>query len=193
MVQRNLVLEGKYVLVEEVQPKHFEKIIEWRNNPENNRYLNQPYKLTMELQEKWYEKYLEDLTQGLFVVIDKKTNKPFATIGYTDFDIEEKVLISGRLLVGEFEYRGGKEWKEATLMVFDYYNKVLGVNVIYAHIVKENIASIRWHKKWGFSKNTINIKFPDELIVNGMEQIEFYKEYRCVGYDNIGIHGAVGI
>lgn len=177
MRKRNIIIEGQRVIVEEIQRKYFGKIIEWRNNPDFNKYLNQPYKLTMELQEKWYEKYLEDLTQGLFVVIDKKTNKPFATIGYTDFDIEEKVLISGRLLVGEIEYRGSKEWQEATQMVFDYYNKVLGVNVIYAHIVKENIASIKWHAKQGFSKNTIHIKFPDELIVNGMEQIEFSKKY----------------
>ena len=130
----------------------------------------------MELQKNWYERYLNDPSQGLFMVIDKKTNTPFATMGYTDYDSQEKVLISGRLLVGEIEYRGSKEWQEATQVVFDYYNQVLGVNVIYAHIVKENIASIRWHKKWGFSKNTLYIKFPGELIVNGMEQIELYKE-----------------
>ena len=76
IVERNLVIEGKYVRLEEVCPKYFPKVIEWRNNPENNRFLNQPFKLTMELQQKWYEeKYLNDLTQGLFIIIDKEKIK----------------------------------------------------------------------------------------------------------------------
>ena len=50
---RNLRLDGKYVYLEEVQPKYFPCIIEWRNNPDNNKFLNQPFKLTMELQTKW--------------------------------------------------------------------------------------------------------------------------------------------
>ena len=86
MNNRSVRLLGDLVIVQEVQPLYFDKIIEWRNNPEFNKFLNQPYKLTMELQKKWYKKYLNDFTQGLFVVIDKRTNKAFATIGYTNFD-----------------------------------------------------------------------------------------------------------
>jgi len=172
---RSIRIEGKYVIVEEVQPKHFEKIIEWRNNPEFNKYLNQPYKLTMELQKKWYERYLNDPSQGLFVVIDKKTNKPFATMGYTDYDSKEKALISGRLLVGEIEYRGSVEWQEATQIVFDYYYRILGVKIIYAHIVRENIASIKWHEKHGFSLNITKVQYPLELQVNGMVQSEYIR------------------
>ena len=175
MRDRWVLLEGKYVIVKEIEPQYFEKIIEWRNNPEFNKFLNQPYKLTMELQQKWYENYLKDLTQGLFVVLDKMTNKPFATIGYTDYDVDEKILISGRLLVGELEYRGSKEWLEGTQIVFDYFYQTLGVNTVYAHVVKENIASIKWHMKMGYKENVGLIKFPNELVVNGMEQKEFYK------------------
>ena len=110
---RNIVIEGKFVRLEEICPKYFSKLIEWRNNPDNNKFLNQPFKLTMELENKWYkEKYLNDMTQGLFVVIDKKKDKPFATIGYTDYDKNKKICIIGRLLVGEYNYRGSKYWKE---------------------------------------------------------------------------------
>ena len=96
-------------------------------------------------------------------------------MGYTDYNAEEKVLISGRLLVGDIKYRGSKEWQEATQTVFDYYDKILGVNVIYAHIVKENIASIRWHKKWGFCINVEKARYPMELRVNGMVQNEYIR------------------
>lgn len=175
MNDRNVRIEGNLVILEEVCPKHFVKIIEWRNNPEFNQFLNQPYTLTMELQQKWYEKYLTDHTQGLFVVIDKKSSQPFATIGYTDYDKDEKVLISGRLLVGNLKFRGSREWAEAVKQTFNYFHHTLGVNVIYSHVVKKNIPSKRWHEKWGFIQNTTEIKYPHELIVNGMEQDEYFK------------------
>lgn len=99
--------EGKYVRLEEVRPKYFPFIVEWRNNPNNNKFLNQPFVLTLDLQRKWYEeKYLNDSTQGLFVMIDNKDNKLFGTIGWTDYDMDSKECIGGRLLIGEREYRG---------------------------------------------------------------------------------------
>lgn len=50
-MRENIILEGKFVRLEEICPKYFAKVIEWRNNPENNRFLNQPFKLTMELEQ----------------------------------------------------------------------------------------------------------------------------------------------
>ena len=80
-------LEGKEVVLEEIEPRHFHYVIEWRNNKELNRYLNHPCDLTMETQTKWYEtRYLNDDTQGFFVMVDKRTEKAFGTFGYTDMD-----------------------------------------------------------------------------------------------------------
>lgn len=176
MNKGNIRLEGQYVYVEEVQPKYFPYIIEWRNNPENNRFLNQPFKLTMELQTKWYEeKYLKDDTQGLFVMVDKATGTPFGTLGWTDYDCKDESCVVGRLLVGNVKYRGSKEWIEATILFSDFVYYALNVKLTYAHVVKDNIASIKWHYKWGYLSNEHNIKFPKELLVNGMAQNEYIR------------------
>lgn len=175
---RNLRLEGKYVYLEEVQPKYFPYIMEWRNNPENNKFLNQPFKLTMELQTKWYEeKYLQDLTQGLFVIVDKQGDTPFGTIGWTDLDLKEKTCIGGRLLIGNRDYRGSIEWCEAVYLFNAFVYNKLNINDMYAHVVTDNIASLKWHDKWGFKTNSKNVKFPEELLVSGMQQIEFIRTY----------------
>ena len=175
-MQRNIILEGKFVRLEEIYPKYFSKVVEWRNNPENNKFLNQPFKLTMELEKKWYEeKYLNDMTQGLFIVIDKKNNEPFATIGYTDYDWQNKICITGRLLVGESEYKGSKAWQEGVMLFNNHIYNELDINKMYAYIIKENIASIKWHKKWGYTKSFTEFYFPNELYVNGMEQEEYYR------------------
>lgn len=174
-MQRNILIEGKYVIVEEISPKYFEKVIEWRNNPELNKFLNQPYKLTLELQQKWYEKYLKDRTQGLFVFIDKTNDKPFGTLGFTDYDDNEKIMIEGRALVGELEYRGTKELTEGYLLVNDYLYKKYDIATMYIHVVDQNKKVISLNKKWGYSLNQNKTRFPEELLVNGLIQSEYIR------------------
>jgi len=175
---RDLIIEGKYVRLEEVQPKHFPYIIEWRNNPEFNKYLNQPYKLTMESQTKWYEeKYLQDMTQGLFVLVDKEINTPFGTLGWTDYNVREKICIAGRALIGNVEYRGSLVSVEAYQLLFDYLYYGLDTQLHYIHVVNENRKVASLNKRWGFVPHYDNIRFPKELCVNGMTQTEYMRTF----------------
>ena len=168
-------LSGCMVKLEEVSAIYFPYIITWRNDPVNNRYLNQPFRLNMEKQRAWYEHYMADDAQGLLVVVDKEDNTPFATMGWTDHDVERHRCITGRLLVGDRRYRGSAHFAEATLLFADYVYDTLGVDVCYAHIVCENAASLRYHEKYGFHPNEGEMQFPEERIVNGMEQIEYLR------------------
>ena len=168
-------LSGCMVKLEEVSAIYFPYIITWRNDPVNNRYLNQPFRLDMEKQRAWYEHYMADDTQGLLVVVDKENDTPFATMGWTDHDVERHRCITGRLLVGDHRYRGSAHFAEATLLFADYVYDTLGVDVCYAHIVCENAASLRYHEKYGFHPNEGEMQFPEERIVNGMEQVEYLR------------------
>ena len=168
-------LSGCMVNLEEVSAIYFPYIITWRNDPVNNRYLNQPFRLDMEKQRAWYEHYMADDTQGLLVVVDKENDTPFATMGWTDHDVERHRCITGRLLVGDRRYRGSAHFAEATLLFADYVYDTLGVDVCYAHIVRENAASLRYHEKYGFHPNEGEMQFLEERIVNGMEQVEYLR------------------
>ena len=176
MEKRNIELTGRFVILKEIQPEFFKYIIEWRNNPELNRFLNQPFKLTMELQQKWYEEiYLNDMTQGLFVLIDKNNDVPFGTLGYTDYNANEKICVSGRALIGNSNYIGSKEFNEAVILLNDFLYNDLNIEVIYGHIAINNKKIISWNKKMGFKKNLNNIRFENELNVNGINQEEWYR------------------
>ena len=168
-------LDGQSVYLTEVAEEYFPYIIAWRNDTENNRYLNQPFRLTMDKQCAWYEHYHNDPTQGLLVVVDKKRNIPFATMGWTDYDRAQRLCITGRLLVGDRHYRGSVLFVEATVLFADYMYGAFGVDICYAHIVCDNIASVRYHEKYGFHRNDGISKFPEELIVNGMRQEEYVR------------------
>lgn len=170
-------LQGKYVYLKEVEPQFFPYIIAWRNNTDNRRYLNQPFELTLDLQKQWYEeKYLTDDSQGLFVLVDKENDEPFGTMGWTDYDKVGRICVGGRLLVGNLRYRGSLQWREATLLYNRFIYFDLEAMCIYAHVWDQNIASIKWHQKWGFRKSD-EIKYKNEIIVNGIIQTEFYRTY----------------
>ena len=169
-----LRLEGRAVILDEIQPKYFPYVIEWRNNPKLNRFLNQPFELTMELETNWYEKkYLHDNTQGFLVMIDKETMTPFGTTGWTDFDAEKRRLIGGRLILGNSHYANKPAFVEAFVILGDYLYDF--VDIQYGHVVKENRRAIRFNKFFGSVENKGEIQYPHELFVNGMEQIEFYR------------------
>ena len=121
-------LDGQSVYLTEVAEEYFPYIITWRNDPENNRYLNQPFRLTMDKQCAWYEQYRNDPTQGLLVIVDKKQNIPFATMGWIDYDREQRLCITGRLLVGDRRYRGSLLFVEATVLFADYMYGTFGID-----------------------------------------------------------------
>ncbi len=176
MIERSIILEGNFVRLEEVKPEFFEYIIEWRNKPDNNKFLNQPFKLTAELQNKWYEeKYMHDMTQGLLVMVDKSNDVPFGTIGWTDYNKNERICIAGRSLVGNLDYRASKEQTESYILLYDYLYYTLDVNVMYIHVVDDNKRVISLNKRWGFKENLAEIRFPDELNVQGMKQTEYLR------------------
>ena len=182
MLMRNkitepLKLEGISVVLDEIQPKHFSYVIKWRNDKDLNRYLNQPYVLTMENQTKWYEeKYLKDATQGFMVVVDKRTGEPFATMGWTDMNIEKNECILGRLILGNPAYNNSPAFLEAFFLLGDYVYNI--VDSTFIHVGEENRKALRLNKRFGFVPNIGEIHYPHELIVNGdsnRKQIELYR------------------
>ncbi len=168
-------LDGKRVYLAEVEERYFPYIIDWRNDPENNRFLNQPFVLTPEKQRAWYERYLADDAQGLLIMIAKDRDVPFGTIGWTHYDPAESVCITGRVLVGDRAYRGSKESTEAFLLHARFLFEELGVEINYIHAVRENERALRAYARMGYRENVGTIRFPEEMFVNGMHQKELFR------------------
>ena len=169
-----LLLEGQNVILHEITPEFFSYVVEWRNNPELNKFLNQTFTLTPELEKKWYEEiYLPDDTQEFFIMVDKENFKPFGTIGRTNIDLENKVCIYGRLLLGNSAYAMSPTFWESFFVLADH--SYSSVDVEYIHVAKENRKAMRLDRTLGFVPNEQGIKFPQECFVNGLNQQELYR------------------
>ena len=126
------------------------------------------------LEKKWYEEvYLNDPTQELCIIIDKQNMKPFGTTGHTDLDIEKKCCIGGRLLLGDESYANHPAFFESFFIGTDIIYET--IDIMYAHVVKQNKKALKLNKMLGFIPNTGEIQYPHELHRNGHDQVELYR------------------
>lgn len=169
-----LSLVGKKVTLEEIEPKFFPYVVSWRNNRELNKFLNQPQQLTIEGENAWYQKkYISDDTQGFMIFVDKENDIPFATIGWTDLDGENRCCILGRLILGNPEYRNHAGFLEGFFLLADYLYQF--VDVMYIHLAKDNRKAHRLNKMLGFVPNKGEMMYPQEYVVNNICQEEFLR------------------
>ena len=178
----NLELVGNKVILTEIVPEYFGDVVRWRNNKELNKFLNQPQKLTVESENVWYrQRYLQDDTQGFMIFVDKEKSIPFATIGWTDMDKVNRCCILGRLILGNPEYRNHPGCLEGFFLLSDYLYQF--VDVMYIHLAGDNRKAHRLNKMLGFVPNQGEMKYPQEAVVNNINQKEFLRTkdmYRTV-------------
>ena len=172
-----LRLEGISVVLDEIQPKYFPYVIKWRNDKQLNKFLNQPEDLTLESQTKWYkEHYLKDDAQGFMVMVDKKTNTPFGTLGWTEMDTEKRKCIMGRLILGNSEFKNAPAFLESFFVLSDYIYSF--VDTVYIQLDPNNKKACRLNKRFGFVPNKGIIQYPQALIVDSKPDCKQVEHYR---------------
>lgn len=110
-------------------------------------------------------------SQGFLIGIDKKSGKPFGTIGWEFLDEKNRRCAYGRLICSEPSYSFQLLDMQFTLSNFLYDR----VDNIFTHVVNENRSSMRYNRSVGFVENSGEIQYPDELHINGMELVEMYR------------------
>ena len=163
-----IVLDGVNIRLEEVEPKHFQDIIAWRNDPKLNEYLNQPFKLTLEMQERWYQDYLADETQTLFVLYNKVKSNYAGTYGITNYNSTKRQLVTGRLIVADNSLRGLLYEMEVVFSDYLYQR----ADTFYSHIMEANTKALRWNEAMGYRPNTGAAVFPELLEIRPEPMVE---------------------
>lgn len=170
--KEHLRIEGDSVILEEIRPEYFPYVISWRNDRELNRFINQPHELTYESESQWYGNiYLKDNTQGFMIMIDKESMKPFGTLGWTDYDIEKRQCILGRLMLSDSGYAASL--MEGNILLSDFLYEF--IDVMYAHVGIHNRKALRWDFMTGFERNAGKWEYPSEALVNNVEQCEIIR------------------
>ena len=137
------------VTIRPLERKDIENLRIWRNDASQTRFLRNIGHITREMQEKWYEGYLQDTDSIVFAIEEtKRLKRMVGSLALYNFENGQAEI--GRLQVGDLEARGhgigGKSFVLAMAVGF----KKLGLKRIYASVNRENLAAYKSYTKIGF-------------------------------------------
>ena len=175
-MREKIHLEGKLITLEEIEPKFFPYVVEWRNDPTLNQFIDQTFVLTLEKQYDWYEnQYLKNdpgRYQGCLIGVDKSTGEPFGMTGWTAFDLEKRRLVRNRLLTSR---KAGSPMHIFEMLFLSSEYLYQFVDVMYSQVVEGNSRAQRLGKITGFVINEGETQYPQWSTLRGMRTIERYR------------------
>ncbi len=133
--------------IREIQKADIQLIRKWRNH--DRKWFYDQAIITEEMQDGWYEKYLADDSDILFIA-EAGDGNPVGMYGLTGIDLDAKTAESGRLIIGEKQYTGMGLGVDMMKSVLDYAFDELLLNEIHAYVWADNPSAIIVHTKAGY-------------------------------------------
>ncbi|KKL06014.1 hypothetical protein LCGC14_2600260 [marine sediment metagenome] len=133
--------------IREIQKTDLPLIRKWRNH--DRKWFYDQAIITEEMQNKWYEKYIADDSDILFIA-EAGDGNPIGMYGLTNIDHDMKTAEAGRLLIGEKQYTGMGLGVDMMRSVLEFAFKELSLNEVHADVQAVNPRAIIVHVKAGY-------------------------------------------
>lgn len=140
----------KNVILKPLEKKDIYILREWRNNPENCKYLSKLPYITVEMQEKWYEKYLNDENEIIFSINEILELKRIVG-SVSIYNFKDNSCEVGKIMVGDKEAHNKKIGYNSMVALINLIFKKMSYIKIYLHVYEENIPALKIYKKLGFN------------------------------------------
>lgn len=142
-----------------------ESLREWRNNPENTRYLRKLPYITSEQQANWFQTYLKNEDEITFAIDEiKELNRIVGSAALYDFKSDQVEF--GKILIGHKSAHGKKVGYHATKLIVELAFRTFPVNTIVLKCYAANVAALRIYEKVGF-----RMQEQHETEENGIEYV----------------------
>ena len=158
----NITKENSRLSLHSLTEEELHLRVQWFNDPEVNRNLILREPIEYDKTVKWYKSAKSDVSRKDFI-INVKSNKSIGCIGLRKIDYLNKSACF-YILIGEKEFWGRGLGKEASVLLFEWAFKTLGLNKIWSNVASYNTASLSLLKKIGFTQEGY---LREEEIING--------------------------
>ena len=125
-----------------------QRIVEWRNDPENYENFFDARPITLESHLSWFEKYLVDETRYDFMIF--LNGAPIGTCGISNITSTE---CEASYMIGDVSARGNGYATEALKAITNVAFRELGVKHVDLRILPNNVASMKVAVGGGFSEH----------------------------------------
>lgn len=141
-------IEGRQVVLRDVQKTDMENKVRWFNDPQVNKTLLLEDKLDLDRTLKWFEGLAGDDSRREFIVENKK-GEPIGITGLLQINRRHGTA-ECYCVIGEKTYWGKGLGTEVHALLIDWGFKNLGLHKIWADIRAENTAIIKVIERLGF-------------------------------------------
>ena len=173
------LLHGTNIKLRAVEPEDLDLLLEWENDPENwlvSGTLNPFSKSVMQAYIENSHLSIYQTNQYRFMIELLDSEICIGSVDLFDFDPFHKRAGLG-ILIGEKEYRGEGNAKQALNLVINYSFNHLDLHQLYCNILSENEVSLSLFRKQGFvncgiKKDWIRDKseYKDEIILQLLKE-----------------------
>ncbi|WP_281184330.1 GNAT family N-acetyltransferase [Trichlorobacter lovleyi] len=143
------LIPGENIFLRGIDEKDLNNVMEWRNRPKIKKCFFNRNKLTVEGQQIWYENYLADAADHMFMIVTNN-NVPIGTMALSHIDLTSSKAEYGRALIAVDGYQGKGYAKEALLLILQYAFNTLQLNRVFLEVFSDNLPAIKLYKKSGF-------------------------------------------
>ena len=144
---------GKKVALGPLRKDLVPTYLRWFNDFGTLRTLGaMPVPLTLEQEEKWYERATSrGDTDIAFTIFEKATTRPIGNVDLRDIDHRNRTAAFG-IAIGEPDARGKGYGTETAQLMLDYAFTVQGLHNVMLQVHEFNLAGIRAYTKAGFKE-----------------------------------------
>ncbi|MCX8175513.1 MAG: GNAT family N-acetyltransferase [Candidatus Micrarchaeota archaeon] len=156
---------GEKVYLRGLEKKDLEgPYFQWANDPEVTKYMFmglKPNYLELLLEE--YEKSIRSNNEVVFLVVDKKTDKPIGSTGLYMINWNARSA-EYRIVIGEKQYWGRGYGTEVAKLILAYAFDKLNLNKIWLGVNADNLLAVKSYENAGF---VYEGKLRQEIYRNG--------------------------
>ena len=152
------MIYGDKIVLGPVERKHLPQMVEYRNDPELQKYFREYRLLTLEMQTKWWEdKVVNDLSCEYFVIYTRGTEGGDYIIGMTGLTYMHPVNRNGEvaIVIGNEDCRGKGLGQDVLKTLVRHGFLKLNLRRIDAEVYANNLSSVALFDKVGFQKEGV--------------------------------------
>lgn len=164
-MNHNYCAKYKNILLRPLRRDDIENLRIWRNDTQATRFLRQIGYITPEMQEKWFQSYLNNQTEITFAIVETaELNRIVGSVSI--YDINGKQAEFGKIQIGDKDAHGKGIGRVAMVIALAIGFDKLGLQIIKGCVHQENIAAHSNDMKIGFK-----IKDTQASAIGGFEDI----------------------
>lgn len=143
------MIYGERIRLRAIEYNDLLLLVEWRNNPEiyTNFYEHEP--LSIAMQQKWFDKFLQRTDEKFWIVETCQDSKPIGTIALVDIDWRNRKAEIGRVLIASTKHRSCGYGRELFNLLLEYAFEHLNLNRLYLDVFAENQSAVVFYRKMG--------------------------------------------